>query len=110
MNAPLNLVVAAWAIAVSLGWAFWRIQRALHMLQLDSYANDRLLQWLTAQPRSRLIDLPSGLCHVVFLALVFVLPTTLVEATFLLAGWGVCGAGLLLYAYRRVEPPKKPLV
>jgi UDP-N-acetylmuramoyl-tripeptide--D-alanyl-D-alanine ligase len=110
MNVPLNLVVVAWAVAVSLGWAFWRMQRALHMLQLDSYANERLLQWLTAQPLSRLIDLPSGLCHVVFLGLVLVLPPTFLATTFLLAGWGVCEAGLLLYAYRRAEPPKKPLV
>jgi UDP-N-acetylmuramoyl-tripeptide--D-alanyl-D-alanine ligase len=110
MTVPLNLVVIAWAVAVSLGWAFWRTQRALHMLQLDSYANGRLLQWLTAQPRSRLIDLPSGLCHVVFLGLVLVLPRTVITTTFLLAGWSACEAGLLLYAYRRAEPPKKPLV
>jgi UDP-N-acetylmuramoyl-tripeptide--D-alanyl-D-alanine ligase len=110
MSLLLNLVVTSAAVAVSLGWALLRIQKALHMLQLDSYANDRLVQWLTAQPLSRLIELPSGLCHVVFLALGLVLPTTLINATILLAGWVVCEAGLLLHAYLKAEQPKKPLV
>jgi UDP-N-acetylmuramoyl-tripeptide--D-alanyl-D-alanine ligase len=110
MNLPLNLVVIVWAIAVTLGWAFLRIQRALHMLQLDSYANHRLVQWLTAQPRSRLIEVPSGLCHGLFLAMTLVLPAGFVSAVLLLAAWVVCEAGLLLYTYRRAEPAKKPLV
>ena len=98
MNLLLT-IVASLAVAVSLGWAFLRIQKALHMLQLDSYANDRLVQWLMAQPLSRLIERPSGLCHVGFLAMALVLPTTLVNAAFILAGWVVCEAGMLLYAY-----------
>jgi UDP-N-acetylmuramoyl-tripeptide--D-alanyl-D-alanine ligase len=110
MNSWLNIVVASLAVVVSLGWAFMRMQRALHMLQLDSYANDRLGQWLTTHPLSRLIELPSGLCHAVFLAMALVLPTTLVNAPLILAGWVVCQAGLLLHAYRKAEKPKKPLV
>jgi UDP-N-acetylmuramoyl-tripeptide--D-alanyl-D-alanine ligase len=110
MNPLLTIAVVSLAVAVSLGWAFLRIWKALHMLQLDSYANDRLLQWLMAQPLSRLIELPSGLCHVGFLALALVLPTRLVNAAFILAGWVVCEAGMLLYAYLKAEPPKKPLV
>jgi UDP-N-acetylmuramoyl-tripeptide--D-alanyl-D-alanine ligase len=110
MRPLLTIVVVSSAIALTLGWAFWRIQKALHMLQLDSYANDRLLQWLAAQPMSRLIELPSGLCHVVFLTMALVVPTRLVNTTLMLAGWVVCEAGLLLYAYLKAEPPKKPLV
>ena len=110
MSLPLNLIVVALAITVTLGWAFFRTQRALHMLQLDSYANHRLVQWLLAQPRSRLLEVPSGLCQVLFLSLTLVLPTGFVDGTFLLAAWVVCEAGLLLYAYRQAEPPKKPLV
>jgi UDP-N-acetylmuramoyl-tripeptide--D-alanyl-D-alanine ligase len=110
MNPPLNIVVIALAGAVSLGWAFMRAQRALHMLQLDSYANDRLLLWLKAQPLNRLLQLPSGLCHVAFLALVPVLPTTLVSTTLLLAGWAVCEAILLVYTHFTAAQPKKPLV
>src|SRR5882724_874223 len=110
MNLPLNLIVVALAITLTLGWAFWRTQRALHMLQLDSYANHRLVQWLMAQPRRRLIEVPSGLCHVLFLTMTLVLPTGFVNGALLLAGWVVCDAGILLYAYRQGEPPKKPLV
>lgn len=110
MNLALNLIVVALAITVTLGWAFLRTQRALHMLQLDSYANHRLVQWLMAQPRSRLIEIPSGLCHVLFLTMTLVLPTGFVNGALLLAGWVVCEVGLLLYAYRQAEPPKKPLV
>ena len=110
MSLALNLIVVALAIMVTLGWAFFRTQRALHMLQLDSYANHRLVQWLQAQPRSRLLEVPSGLCQVLFLSLTLVLPTGFVDGTFLLAAWVVCEAGLLLYAYRQAEPPKKPLV
>ena len=110
MSLPLDLIVVALAIMVTVGWAFFRTQRALHMLQLDSYANHRLVQWLLAQPRSRLLEAPSGLCQVLFLSLALVLPTGFVDGTFLLAAWVVCEAGLLLYAYRQAEPPKKPLV
>jgi UDP-N-acetylmuramoyl-tripeptide--D-alanyl-D-alanine ligase len=110
MSQLLDLVVTSAAVAVSLGWAVWRTQRALHMLQLDSYANDRLVQWLTARPLSRLSEFPAGLCHVMFLALALAVPTTLVDATSLLVGWVVCEAGLWLLAYFRAEQPKKPLV
>jgi UDP-N-acetylmuramoyl-tripeptide--D-alanyl-D-alanine ligase len=110
MSPLLNIVVILLAGAVSLAWAFMRVERALHMLQLDSYANDRLLQWVKAQPLRRLIELPSGLCHVAFLVLASVLPTTLVSPTLLLAGWVVCEAGLLLYSHFTAEQPKKPLV
>jgi UDP-N-acetylmuramoyl-tripeptide--D-alanyl-D-alanine ligase len=110
MSPLLNTVVVSLAIAVTLVWACWRIQRALHMLQLDSYANDRLLHWLAAHPLSRLVELPSALCHTVFLAMALVLPTTFVNATLLLVGWVVGQASLLLYAYLKAEKPKKPLV
>src|SRR5215813_4409240 len=109
MNVPLHLVVSAWVIAVTLGWALFRTQRALHMLQLDSYANHRLVQWLMAEPRRRLLEVPSGLCHGLFLIIALVLPPGLVNRALLLVGWGVCQAGLLLYTRRQAEPSKKPL-
>ena len=110
MTLPINLVVVTLAVVVSLLWAGVRAQRAVHMLQLDSYANRRFLQWLTAQLAGRLIDWPSAISQVLFLAVALVLPTTLVSATALLAAWVVCEAGLLLYAYLHMELPKKPLV
>jgi UDP-N-acetylmuramoyl-tripeptide--D-alanyl-D-alanine ligase len=110
MTTLLTIIVVALAMALTLGWAFWRLQMALHMLQLDSYANNRLLRWLISRPMGRLIDLPSGLCHVVFLTMALVVPTRLVNINLILAGWVVCEAGLLLRAYLKAEPPKKPLV
>ena len=110
MNPLLDIVVVCVVIAVTLGWAYWRILKTLHMLQLDSYANDRLLQWLAAQPMNRLIELPSGLCHVVFLTMAVMVPTRLVDTTLILAGWIVCESGLLLQAFLKAEAPKKPLV
>src|SRR5918996_2857951 len=110
MNLPLNIAIVVLAIAVTLGWALLRTRRALHMLQLDSYANHRLLQWLMAQPRSRLLEVPSGLCHGLFLAMTLVLPAGFVTGALLLGAWVVCEAGLLVYAYRQAEPAKKPLV
>jgi len=61
MMSLLNAAVISLVLAMTLGWAVWRSQQALHMLQLDSYANDRLLKWLMAQPLRRLIELPAGL-------------------------------------------------
>ena len=47
MNLALNIVVAALAIALALGWAFLRSQRALHMLQLDPTGRYTALSHLT---------------------------------------------------------------
>jgi UDP-N-acetylmuramoyl-tripeptide--D-alanyl-D-alanine ligase len=110
MTLPINLVVAILAVIVSLAWAGVRAHKALHMLQLDSYGNDRFLQWLAAQPGRRLVDLPSGLCHVGFLLAALMQPTRLFSGTMLLAGWLICQAGLFVYARLEAEKPKKPLV
>jgi UDP-N-acetylmuramoyl-tripeptide--D-alanyl-D-alanine ligase len=110
MNALINPVVATLAVVVSLAWAGLRSQKAVHMLQLDSYANDRFLQWLAARPGRRLVDWPPALCQVVFMAGALVLPARFFSGTIVLTGWAVCAAGLLLQAYRNAEMPKKPLV
>ncbi|HEX2279896.1 MAG TPA: hypothetical protein VHN13_22650, partial [Candidatus Tectomicrobia bacterium] len=80
MTTPINLVVAMLAAVVSLAWAGLRAQKALHMLQLDSYASDRFLRWLAAEPARRLIDWPSGLCQLAFLAAALVRPEGLFNA------------------------------
>ncbi len=110
MTLPIDLAVTVLAVVVSLVWAGMRAQKALHMLQLDSYANDRFLQWLAAQPARRLIDLPSALGHVVFLIVALVQPARLVSPAVLLSGWLICQISLLAHTRLKAETPKKPLV
>jgi UDP-N-acetylmuramoyl-tripeptide--D-alanyl-D-alanine ligase len=110
MTMPINLGIALLTAIVSLAWAGLRAQKALHMLQLDSYANDRFLRWLAVEPARRLLDWPSGLCQFVFLAVALVQPEGLFNATTLLAVGLLCQAGLLGYAHLHAEQPKKPLV
>jgi UDP-N-acetylmuramoyl-tripeptide--D-alanyl-D-alanine ligase len=110
MTMPITLGVALLTAIVSLAWAGLRAQKALHMLQLDSYANGRFLRWLAVEPARRLIDWPSALCQLVFLAVAVVQPEGLFNATILLAGGLLCQAGLLVHAYLHAETPKKPLV
>jgi UDP-N-acetylmuramoyl-tripeptide--D-alanyl-D-alanine ligase len=84
--------------------------KALHLLQLDSYANARFWQWLAADPWGRLIAWPSALCHVLFLTVALLQPTSLLTPALLLTAWGICQVGLLVAAFFRAEKPKKPVV
>ena len=110
MTMPTNLIAMTLAAVVTLLWTGMRAHPAVHMLQLDSYANGRFLQWLMAQPTRRLIDPPSAISQALFLVVALVQPTAIVSAAALLAAWVVCAAGLLIYAYLHREQPKKPLV
>ena len=44
-------VLIGLSLIVTMVWSGWRCVRALHMLQLDSYLNTRLLKWLWAMPQ-----------------------------------------------------------
>jgi UDP-N-acetylmuramoyl-tripeptide--D-alanyl-D-alanine ligase len=107
---PVNFLIALLVGGVTLAWAGVRSGKALHLLQLDSYANDRFLQWLAVDPWRRVIEWPSALCHIIFLAVALLQPTPLLSAPILLIAWAVCQVGLLVYAFLRAEKPKKPLV
>jgi UDP-N-acetylmuramoyl-tripeptide--D-alanyl-D-alanine ligase len=106
----LNVLVIALAAGVHLGWMAVRAIKALHMLQLDNYANDHFAPWLLEQPSRRLLEPLSALCQVAFIAAAVALPLLGLSAAWPLVGWGVCGAGLVVYALWRAAPPKKPLV
>lgn len=106
----LNTLIILLAVGVSLGWMVARAVKALHMLQLDNYANDHFGQWLMAHPSRRLIEPLLALCSVVFIAASIFLPPLGVSAAVLLAGWAVCAAALLVYTVVKAEPAKKPLV
>jgi UDP-N-acetylmuramoyl-tripeptide--D-alanyl-D-alanine ligase len=106
----LSSVFIGLSCFVALLWSGRRCVHALHMLQLDSYLNTRLLKWLWTMPRERLIDRHSGLCLVALLGVqvAFHLGEITHGASLVLAGW--CIAGSLLF-WRRKEPvAKKALV
>jgi UDP-N-acetylmuramoyl-tripeptide--D-alanyl-D-alanine ligase len=105
-----NVVIIALASAVNIGWMTGRAVKALHMLQLDNYANDHFGHWLIEHPSRRIVEPLSGLCHLVFIAASILLPPLGVNAALVLAGWAACGAGLLVYTILKAEPAKKPLV
>jgi len=46
----LDSVLIVLSLVVAVAWSGLRCVRALHMLQLDSYFNARLLRWLWAEP------------------------------------------------------------
>src|SRR6266511_2170833 len=110
MSMLLNLVLTALVGGVSLAWAGMRAVKAVHILQLDSYANDRFLQWLAAQPSRRVIDLPSGLCQAIFIAAIAIKPAQLLSPSLLLLGWSICVAAFVVFTLATAEKPKKPLV
>jgi UDP-N-acetylmuramoyl-tripeptide--D-alanyl-D-alanine ligase len=91
---------------VTMVWSGWRCVRALHMLQLDSYLNTRLLKWLWAMPRGRLVDSPSGLLLVGLFGVQVAcdLGGIAYGASLVLGGWCVIGSLLFL---RRKEPAAK---
>jgi UDP-N-acetylmuramoyl-tripeptide--D-alanyl-D-alanine ligase len=95
---------------VAMVWSGWRCVRALHMLQLDSYLNMRLLKWLWAMPTERLIDRHTGLLLAGLLGVQAALRLADVEygAYLALAGW--CVGGSLLFLRRNAPAVKKALV
>lgn len=97
-------------LVVALAWSFRRCLRTLHLLQLDSYSNARLLKWLRVVPSTRLFDYQTGLLLVGLLALHAGLWAARVpfSAGVALAVWSVAGA--LLAIKRKYPPQKKPLV
>jgi UDP-N-acetylmuramoyl-tripeptide--D-alanyl-D-alanine ligase len=106
----LNTLIIIVAASVSLGWMAARAVQALHMLQLDNYANDHFGQWLMEHPARRLVEPLSALCSLLFMAAAMFLPLLDVGAAISLAGWAICGAALLVYSIVTAEPAKKPLV
>jgi UDP-N-acetylmuramoyl-tripeptide--D-alanyl-D-alanine ligase len=95
---------------ITILWSGVRCVRTLHLLQLDSYSNQRLLKWLWAQPFGRLLDYRSGLLIIGLIGACFLSERLGVSraACILLGGWVVGGAMVLLTG-RKYEQ-KKPLV
>ncbi len=98
------------ALLVGLAWSAVRAIRSLHLLQLDSYSNARLLKWLWFSPLTRLFDYRLGILLLALLGIHILLASLAVSygAYIAPAAWVVLG-GLLFF--KRDEPEaKKPLV
>ncbi len=110
MLTSLSPYGAILALLIIVAWSGFRCVHALHMLQLDSYWNTRLLQWLWAMPGRRLIDSQSGLVLVGLCGLHVVLWTLEIGyAPYLVLGlW--CIAGVILLWRRKQPQAKKALV
>jgi len=92
----LSLIV--WSL-----WLFTRVRQNLHLLQLDSYSNPRLIKWLLHDPAKRLV--PPKLFGVLFAC---VLVSGFYGYTLSHIVWIL--SGLALYWMDRPAPEKKPLV
>jgi UDP-N-acetylmuramoyl-tripeptide--D-alanyl-D-alanine ligase len=106
---PYSALIAL-SLLVAVIWSGYRVVRALHMLQLDSYFNARLLKWLWAMPGHRLLDVRSGLLVVGLCGTLLVLwALGAVHGYFLVLGaW--CVVGGLLVGRSQPPPAKKALV
>jgi UDP-N-acetylmuramoyl-tripeptide--D-alanyl-D-alanine ligase len=106
----LHALLIALSFGVAVVWGAWRSVHALHMLQLDSYLNVRLLKWLWARPLQRLFDVPQALLLSAIggVALVCWALAVAYIPTLALGAW--CCAGLLGWRYRKRPEAKKPLV
>src|SRR5712664_3666407 len=98
------------SLVTILSWCTIRAVGTLHMLQLDSYSNPRLIKWLFALPSKRLFDLRLGvlLLGLAIATWVMWLVALPYGPWILLAIW--CGSGSILFLRRNPPEAKKPLV
>ena len=106
---PLALIVGVVVAAPWTPWAWQRLRRAVHILQLEEYENGRALRWAA---RSWLPDRAPAAVIVVTLAFAAVLITVIGGwdlASIITAGLTFALLGLLLPLRSRAKPAKKPL-
>jgi UDP-N-acetylmuramoyl-tripeptide--D-alanyl-D-alanine ligase len=98
------------SVAVALAWSILRCIRSLHLLQLDSYSNSRLLKWLWFSPFERLFDYRLGFLLLAALGLHLILwRLDLAYGHFISPVCWVVGGALLFLRGRKPEA-KKPLI
>jgi UDP-N-acetylmuramoyl-tripeptide--D-alanyl-D-alanine ligase len=106
----LNLFFLLLSLAVFLIWTIRRSIVALHLLQLDSYSNSRLLKWLWKGPFTKFFDSYSILiCSIlsgIFIFFKFLdLPA---KNILILAFWSVLA--IFTFFHKKRPENKKPLV
>lgn len=104
------LIIIVVSLVVALAWSIFRCIRSLHLLQLDSYSNSRLLKWLWFSPFDRLFDYRLGLSLLAALGLHLILRQLDLPYGHFLAPVCWIVAGALLFLKSRKSEAKKPLV
>ncbi len=98
------------SLSVSLLWTIRRCLVALHLLQLDSYSNVRLLKWFGKGPNIKFFEYYSILICSLLLGILLILNFFALPArnTVILALWSILG--ILVFLYKKSPKNKKPLV
>ena len=106
----LNLFLLLLSLSVSLMWTIRRCMVALHLLQLDSYSNSRLLTWFGKGLFTRFFEYYSILicCILSGILIFFKLLELPAQNTLILALWSILG--ILAFLHKKSPKNKKPLV
>lgn len=106
----LNLFLLLLSLSVSLMWTIRRCIVTLHLLQLDSYSNFRLLKWFGKKLFSKFFEYYSIFICIILSGILIFLKFLELPApnTLILALWSILG----IFAFLRKKSPKnkKPLV
>lgn len=108
MKAFYALLALSWVGIVI--WTARRCIATLHLLQLDSYNNQRLMKWLNTQRTKRLLDLPLLLVSLALAAVALVGWIADVPWIFLFVPLVWITLSVALFFLRKPGPSKKPLV
>lgn len=105
-----DLFLLLLSFSVSLLWTIRRCIVALHLLQLDSYSNARLLKWFGKGPLTKFFEYYSILICAILLGILLILNFFALPArnTVILALWSILG--LLVFFHKKSPKNKKPLV
>ncbi len=106
----LNFFLLLLSLSVSLMWTIRRCIVALHLLQLDSYSNSRLLRWFGAGPFTKFFEYYSILiCSILSGILIFLKILELPAQNILIfALWSILG--IFAFLHKKSPKNKKPLV
>jgi UDP-N-acetylmuramoyl-tripeptide--D-alanyl-D-alanine ligase len=98
------------SMIIALIWSISRCILSLHLLQLDSYSNMRLLKWLWFSPFERLFDYRLGGALLLIIGLHLILRWFNIAYGYFIspASWVMVGS--LLFLRRKKPEAKKPLV
>lgn len=100
------------SLVVTSIWVWKRCVRSLHLLQLDSYSNARLIKWLWFAPLDRMFDYRLALLNIGLLGIYLMLrksDAASISHMYIVLGLWMVGSGLMLF-HKHEQEVKKPLV